>query len=65
MRRILGQLSKAGLVVSERRKGGGSKLAKGPAGNELDAESALADSDTALRRDLVNIYTASGGGWKV
>ena len=34
-------------------------------GNVLDAESALADSDTALRKDLVNIYTASGGGWQI
>ena len=34
-------------------------------GNVLDAESALADSDTALRKDLVNIYTASGGGWDI
>jgi NodT family efflux transporter outer membrane factor (OMF) lipoprotein len=32
-------------------------------GNVLAAESDLADSDTALRVDLVNIYTASGGGW--
>ena len=31
IRRILGQLSKAGLVVTERRKGGGSKLARDPA----------------------------------
>ena len=34
-------------------------------GNELDAESALAESDMTLRKDLVNIYTASGGGWKI
>jgi multidrug efflux system outer membrane protein len=34
-------------------------------GNVLDAESALSDSDAALRKDLVNIYTASGGGWAV
>jgi outer membrane protein TolC len=34
-------------------------------GNVLDAESALADSDAALRKDLVNIYTASGGGWDI
>jgi NodT family efflux transporter outer membrane factor (OMF) lipoprotein len=33
--------------------------------NVLAAESDLADSDTALRKDLVNIYTASGGGWQV
>lgn len=33
--------------------------------NVLAAESDLADSDTALRKDLVNIYTASGGGWSV
>jgi len=33
--------------------------------NVLDAEAALADSDTALRKDLVGIYTASGGGWSV
>lgn len=31
--------------------------------NALDAESALASSDTKLRKDLVNIYTAVGGGW--
>jgi len=31
IRRILSQLSKAGLVVSEKRKGGGSKLARNPA----------------------------------
>ena len=31
IRRILSQLSKAGLVISEKRKGGGSKLAKDPA----------------------------------
>ena len=34
-------------------------------GNVLEAESALADSDTALRKDLVSIYTASGGGWNL
>jgi len=34
-------------------------------GNLLDAESALADSDTALKKDLIAIYTASGGGWQV
>ena len=32
-------------------------------GNVLDAEAALVDSDTILRKDLVNIYTAAGGGW--
>jgi len=31
IRRILSQLSKAGLLVTERRKGGGSKLAHDPA----------------------------------
>jgi len=31
--------------------------------NLLDAESSLAASDTKLRKDLVNIYTAAGGGW--
>ena len=30
IRRILSQLSKAGLLVTEKRKGGGSKLAKDP-----------------------------------
>jgi len=34
-------------------------------GNVLEAESSLADSDSALRKDLVNIYTASGGGWDI
>jgi len=34
-------------------------------GNVLAAESELADSDTFLRKYLVGIYTASGGGWKV
>lgn len=33
--------------------------------NVLDAESALADSDSSLRKDLVGIYTASGGGWDI
>jgi len=33
--------------------------------NLLDAESALADSDVALRKDLVHIYVASGGGWNI
>jgi len=32
--------------------------------NLLDAESAQATSDAGLRRDLVNIYTAAGGGWR-
>lgn len=31
----------------------------------LDAESALAASDAKLRQDLVNIYTAAGGGWDI
>ncbi len=31
--------------------------------NLLDAESSQAASDYNLRRDLVNIYTAAGGGW--
>lgn len=31
--------------------------------NTLESESALAESDMKLRRDLVNIYTAAGGGW--
>ena len=31
IRRILSQLSKAGLLVTEKRKGGGSKLARDPA----------------------------------
>jgi multidrug efflux system outer membrane protein len=30
----------------------------------LAAEEAQADSDAALRRDLVSIYTAAGGGWE-
>jgi multidrug efflux system outer membrane protein len=33
--------------------------------NLLEAQSALADSDTALRKDLVHIYVASGGGWDI
>lgn len=33
--------------------------------NALNAESALAASDTALREDLVHIYAAAGGGWDV
>ncbi len=32
--------------------------------NLLDAESGQATSDANLRRDLVTIYTAAGGGWK-
>jgi NodT family efflux transporter outer membrane factor (OMF) lipoprotein len=31
--------------------------------NVLDAESNLAVSDAALRKNLVNIYAAAGGGW--
>jgi NodT family efflux transporter outer membrane factor (OMF) lipoprotein len=30
----------------------------------LTSEEARADSDAALRRDLVSIYTAAGGGWE-
>ena len=33
--------------------------------NELAAESSLAASETALRQQLVHIYTAAGGGWKL
>lgn len=33
--------------------------------NELAAESSLASSDFALRQQLVHIYTAAGGGWKL
>lgn len=33
--------------------------------NALDAESSLASSDIQLRKDLVNIYAAAGGGWSV
>jgi multidrug efflux system outer membrane protein len=33
--------------------------------NLLDAEAAQATSDANLRRDLVAIYVAAGGGWKV
>lgn len=32
--------------------------------NLLDAQAAQAASDASLRTDLVNIYTAAGGGWK-
>lgn len=31
--------------------------------NTLDAESVAAESSYKLRKDLVNIYTAAGGGW--
>jgi multidrug efflux system outer membrane protein len=31
----------------------------------LDSESSLAASDASLRNDLVNIYTAAGGGWRL
>ena len=31
--------------------------------NLLDAESNQATSDASLRNDLINIYTAAGGGW--
>jgi NodT family efflux transporter outer membrane factor (OMF) lipoprotein len=31
--------------------------------DELDSESSLAASDAQLRKDLVHIYTAAGGGW--
>jgi len=31
----------------------------------LNAEAALADSDARLRKNLVNTYTAAGGGWDV
>ncbi|MFA6915030.1 MAG: TolC family protein [Parachlamydiales bacterium] len=31
--------------------------------NALEAESAAAESTYKLRKDLVNIYTAAGGGW--
>jgi len=34
-------------------------------GNLLEAQSALADSDATLRKDLVHIYVASGGGWQI
>jgi len=30
----------------------------------LDAEANQAASDANLRKDLVAIYTAAGGGWK-
>lgn len=31
--------------------------------NALESESSQAESDAKLRKDLVNIYTAAGGGW--
>ncbi|HMK14469.1 MAG TPA: TolC family protein, partial [Burkholderiales bacterium] len=31
--------------------------------NLLDAEASQASSDISLRKDLINIYTAAGGGW--
>jgi len=33
--------------------------------SELDAESSLANSEAALRKDLVHIYAAAGGGWSL
>ncbi len=33
--------------------------------NQLDAESSATQSSTDLRKDLINIYAASGGGWDV
>lgn len=33
--------------------------------NALNAEADLAASDAKIRKDLVNIYAASGGGWQV
>jgi NodT family efflux transporter outer membrane factor (OMF) lipoprotein len=33
--------------------------------DELEAESNLAASDAQLRKNLVHIYTAAGGGWKL
>ncbi len=32
--------------------------------NQLDSEASLASSDAGLRKDLVNIYAAAGGGWR-
>ncbi|MBI1174957.1 MAG: efflux transporter outer membrane subunit [Sideroxydans sp.] len=32
--------------------------------NLLDAEASQATSDASLRKDLVNVYTAAGGGWR-
>lgn len=45
-----GYASLLGVLVAER--------------NLLDAESSEAASDFKLRKDLVNIYTAAGGGWR-
>ena len=33
--------------------------------SELDAESSLANSEAQLRKDLVHIYAAAGGGWSI
>ena len=33
--------------------------------SELDAESSLATSEAQLRKDLVHIYAAAGGGWAI
>ena len=33
--------------------------------SELDAESSLATSEAQLRKDLVHIYAAAGGGWSL
>jgi multidrug efflux system outer membrane protein len=33
--------------------------------NELNAESSLAESEAQLRKDLVHIYAAAGGGWSL
>ncbi len=33
--------------------------------SELDAESSLANSEAQLRKDLVHIYAAAGGGWSL
>jgi multidrug efflux system outer membrane protein len=33
--------------------------------NVLDAETSLAASDTALRKNLIGVYAAAGGGWDV
>lgn len=32
--------------------------------NLLDAEASQATSDANLRKDLINVYTAAGGGWR-
>jgi len=65
LRASVTQNNKAASLAQEQFKGGYTGLLDVlvAQGNLLDAESALADSDTALRKDLVNIYTASGGGW--